>query len=111
MILITAYILITYIASASSIHINSKQISTSRPTNPSSGKYDFDKWKLAFRSQLEEFDYEISHIEGVLPRQLKGTLFRNMPARFERGSQEESVSYGHCKAKHLSTLTRTLTLT
>ena len=45
-------------------------------------------WEGAFRSQLQEFDYEISEIEGSIPDGLKGsTLFRNGPGRFERGQQ------------------------
>ncbi|MGC1309669.1 MAG: carotenoid oxygenase family protein [Phormidesmis sp.] len=45
-------------------------------------------WAGAFRSQLQEFDYEITDIEGILPDVLKGsTLFRNGPGRFERGGQ------------------------
>ncbi|NJM98249.1 MAG: lignostilbene-alpha,beta-dioxygenase [Phormidesmis sp. RL_2_1] len=45
-------------------------------------------WAAAFRSQLQEFDYEITDIEGTLPDGLKGsTLFRNGPSRFERGAQ------------------------
>ena len=47
-----------------------------------------DAWAGAFRSQLQEFDYEITDIEGTLPDALKGsTLFRNGPSRFERGQQ------------------------
>ena len=45
-------------------------------------------WAAAFRSQLEEFDYEITEIEGTVPDGLKGsTLFRNGPGQFERGEQ------------------------
>lgn len=47
-----------------------------------------EAWAGAFRSQLQEFDYEITEIEGTLPEGLKGsTLFRNGPGRFERGDQ------------------------
>ncbi|MEL7476011.1 MAG: carotenoid oxygenase family protein, partial [Cyanobacteria bacterium J06555_12] len=45
-------------------------------------------WFGAFRSQLQEFSYEITDIEGTLPEGLYGsTLFRNGPSRFERGEQ------------------------
>ncbi|MEN8446882.1 MAG: carotenoid oxygenase family protein, partial [Cyanobacteria bacterium J06555_13] len=45
-----------------------------------------DAWAGAFRSQLQEFDYEITDIEGTIPEGLRGsTLFRNGPSRFERG--------------------------
>lgn len=47
-----------------------------------------DAWAAAFCSQLQEFDYEITDIEGAIPDGLKGsTLFRNGPSRFERGDQ------------------------
>lgn len=46
-----------------------------------------DAWASAFKSQLQEFDYEITDIEGQVPTGLKGsTLFRNGPSRFERGN-------------------------
>ncbi|MEM8503738.1 MAG: carotenoid oxygenase family protein [Cyanobacteria bacterium P01_D01_bin.1] len=48
-------------------------------------------WADAFRSQLREFDYEITNIEGSIPDELRGsTLFRNGPSRFERGEQRVS---------------------
>ena len=42
----------------------------------------------AFVSQLEEFDYYIEdiHIDGEIPMDISGSLFRNRPARFERGT-------------------------
>ena len=67
--------------------------------------YSVADWAAAFDSQLEEFDYEISKknkgeggngnnsspvafIEGEIPRVLcGGTLYRNGPARFERGGK------------------------
>lgn len=50
-----------------------------------------EAWSAAFRSQLEEFDYEITEIEGAIPEGLRGsTLFRNGPSRFERGSDRVS---------------------
>ncbi len=50
-----------------------------------------DAWSAAFRSQLQEFDYEITDIEGSIPNELKGsTLFRNGPSRFERGEHRVS---------------------
>ena len=59
--------------------------------NPSSGAYDFNKWKKAFVSQPNEFNYTIKDIKGKLPKDLEGTLFRAMPALFERGDKR----YGH----------------
>ena len=50
-----------------------------------------DAWAGAFRSQTQEFDYEITEIEGEIPAGLRGsTLFRNGPSRFERGSSRVS---------------------
>ena len=44
-----------------------------------------------FRSQLQEFDYEITDIEGDIPPELyDSTLFRNGPSRFERAQQRVS---------------------
>ena len=62
-----------------------------RAINPESGAYDFNMWTKAFMTQREEFDYvlDASEVEGTLP--LTGTLFRNMPALFERNG----VDYGH----------------
>ena len=69
-------------------------ISSNNPlktTNPISGDYSHSYWSKAFRSQTEEFDYTVSDIEGNLPSSFHGTLFRNMPALFERGD----TTYGH----------------
>ncbi|MEL6551843.1 MAG: carotenoid oxygenase family protein [Cyanobacteria bacterium J06621_11] len=50
-----------------------------------------EAWSAAFRSQLQEFDYEITEIEGEIPQGLRGsTLFRNGPSRFERGRDRVS---------------------
>lgn len=55
------------------------------------GQLQKDAWAAAFTSQLQEFAYEITDIEGNIPAALKGsTLFRNGPSRFERGSQRVS---------------------
>lgn len=66
--------------------------------------YSVADWAAAFDSQLEEFDYQISkkkkgdddgnksgpvaYVEGEIPEALRGgTLYRNGPARFERGGE------------------------
>ena len=61
----------------------------SKIKNPEDGSYDYEYWKKAFRSQPTEFDYYIpaSDIDGEIPKDLEGTLFRNRPALFERGTQ------------------------
>jgi Retinal pigment epithelial membrane protein len=45
------------------------------------------EWTKAFLSQPEEFDYLIPEddIDGELPADLCGSLFRNRPGLFERG--------------------------
>jgi hypothetical protein len=61
--------------------------------NRDDGTYSFDYWRKAFVSQPEEFDYDVpaSDIDGQVPPDLVGTLFRNRPGLFERGEQ----NYGH----------------
>ncbi|DBA67834.1 TPA: hypothetical protein ACH3X2_014183 [Trebouxia sp. C0005] len=52
------------------------------------GKYQNTDWASAFTSQLQEYDYWVTDVEGVVPDTLRGTLFRNGPGRFERGQQK-----------------------
>ncbi|KAL0046710.1 hypothetical protein WJX82_008018 [Trebouxia sp. C0006] len=52
------------------------------------GKYQNTDWASAFTSQLHEYDYWVTDVEGVVPDTLRGTLFRNGPGRFERGEQK-----------------------
>lgn len=40
------------------------------------------------RSLQEEYDY-VAEVEGVLPTRLRGTLYRNGPALFDRGGQRK----------------------
>ena len=56
--------------------------------NPSSGTYDIKEWQKAFLSQPEEFNYFIDEksIDGEIPADLCGSLFRNRPGLFERGT-------------------------
>lgn len=65
--------------------MNDKMAETLR--NPSSGTYDIKEWQKAFLSQPEEFNYIIDErsIDGEIPTDLYGSLFRNRPALFERG--------------------------
>lgn len=41
--------------------------------------YTVEDWCGGYRSQPEEFSYEIDQIEGEIPADLEGTLFRNGP--------------------------------
>ena len=56
--------------------------------NPRSGAYDKEEWSKAFVSQRDEFSYFIDKdsIEGKIPSDLSGSLFRNRPSLFERGA-------------------------
>jgi all-trans-8'-apo-beta-carotenal 15,15'-oxygenase len=47
--------------------------------------YDLSEWKLGYRSQPQEYSYWIDDIEGEIPPDLKGTLFRNGPGMLDRG--------------------------
>ena len=44
-------------------------------------------WEIAYTSVAGEYEYEISEIEGTIPADLKGSLWRNGPGNFERGGQ------------------------
>ena len=47
-----------------------------------------DDWSAAFTSQEHEFDaVPLQAAEGSLPLSLRGTLFKNGPARFSRGDE------------------------
>jgi len=70
---------------------NDKLLDSSEVRNPSSGWYDTEMWKKAFVSQKNEYDYFINDIEGNIPTEITGTLFRAMPSLFERNGR----SYGH----------------
>ncbi len=41
--------------------------------------YNPEQWKQGYQSQPNEYDYWIDDIEGKIPPQLQGTLFRNGP--------------------------------
>lgn len=41
--------------------------------------YDPQQWQKGYQSQPNEYDYFIEEIEGEVPKELEGTLFRNGP--------------------------------
>ncbi|MBD1825605.1 carotenoid oxygenase family protein [Cyanobacteria bacterium FACHB-DQ100] len=45
--------------------------------------YNTKEWQRGYRSLTQEYDYWIDEIEGELPAELNGTLFRNGPGLFE----------------------------
>ena len=59
------------------------------------GKYQNTDWASAFTSQLHEYDYWVTDVEGVVPDTLRGTLFRNGPGRFEHLSSHSHVLCFH----------------
>ena len=48
-------------------------------------QYDRAAWAKGYRSLDEEQAYWIDEIEGTLPAELTGTLFRNGPGKLEIG--------------------------
>ena len=47
--------------------------------------YDLEKWKRGYDSQPNEYEYEITELEGKIPPELSGTLFRNGPGLLDIG--------------------------
>jgi all-trans-8'-apo-beta-carotenal 15,15'-oxygenase len=45
--------------------------------------YNLSQWKQGYRSQKQEFNYQITEIEGEIPPDLTGTLFRNGPGMLD----------------------------
>ena len=53
---------------------------------PTSNKpYSIQEWQKGYDSQPNEYDYEITDIEGEIPLELSGTLFRNGPGLLDIG--------------------------
>ena len=74
---------------------NLQRLSKTELRNPRTGEYDIKQWSKAFLSQPKEFNYDITkdNIEGVIPSDLCGTLFRNRPGLFERGALLHYIAY------------------
>ena len=47
--------------------------------------YNLEEWKRGYESQPNEYSYEITDIEGEIPTELSGTLFRNGPGLLDIG--------------------------
>ncbi len=54
-------------------------------TEASFQPYNREEWKQGYQSQPNEYDYWIDEIEGEIPKDLNGTLFRNGPGLLEVG--------------------------
>ncbi|HBE20669.1 MAG TPA: Apocarotenoid-15,15'-oxygenase [Cyanobacteria bacterium UBA11149] len=48
-----------------------------------SKSYNLKAWSMGYESQPNEYDYWIDEVEGEIPHQLEGTLFRNGPGLFD----------------------------
>ncbi|GAB4367367.1 MAG: carotenoid oxygenase family protein [Elainellaceae cyanobacterium] len=62
---------------------------TQQPVSPStsSTSYRLEDWQKGYRSLIKEHDYWIDEVEGQIPPDLQGTLFRNGPGLFEINGQ------------------------
>lgn len=49
--------------------------------------YDLQDWQKGYRSLTQEYDYWIDEIEGQIPPDLSGTLFRNGPGLLDINGQ------------------------
>lgn len=53
-----------------------------------SRSYSLEDWKRGARSLNQEFDYVIDDVEGQIPPELNGTLFRNGPGLLDVNGQQ-----------------------
>ena len=58
-------------------------LTTQHPIITTTKPYNQQDWQKGYQSQPHEYDYWIDDIEGEIPPQLQGTLFRNGPGLFE----------------------------
>ncbi len=61
---------------------------TLQATTESTNTYDQEQWQQGYTSQTKEYDYWIDEIEGEIPAQLEGTLFRNGPGLLDINGTE-----------------------
>ncbi|MGV2828505.1 carotenoid oxygenase family protein [Myxosarcina sp. GI1(2024)] len=55
-------------------------------TQSANGKsYYIEEWRRGYETQHNEYEYQIEDIEGEIPLELEGTLFRNGPGRLDIG--------------------------
>lgn len=50
--------------------------------------YDRQKWQKGYQSLKQEFNYWIDDVEGEIPSNLQGTLFRNGPGLLDIKGQK-----------------------
>lgn len=56
-------------------------------TSPLTKSYSLEDWQGGNQALKEEFDYAIDNIEGEIPADLQGTLYRNVPAMLDVNGQ------------------------
>ena len=66
---------------------NSLQPTADRTVGTAQKPYDRQDWQGGYRSQPNEYDYSINDIEGEIPPELEGTLFRNGPGLLDIGGK------------------------
>lgn len=59
----------------------------SNPDQTSTSPYKLQDWQKGYRSLTQEQDYWIDELEGKIPPQLNGTLFRNGPGLLDINGQ------------------------
>lgn len=80
--------------------------------------YDPKDWQRGNNSQKQEFDYWIEDVEGTIPPELTGTLFRNGPGILDIGGQRlqhpfdgdgmiSAIAFSQGKAHYRSRFVRT----
>jgi all-trans-8'-apo-beta-carotenal 15,15'-oxygenase len=81
---------IVYILSTFSVldrDLTMQELQSENTLNLDRLSYNLDEWKGGYRSQTQEFDYWIEDIEGSIPPELTGTLFRNGPGLLDRNGE------------------------
>lgn len=58
------------------------------PQEVNSQSYNTAEWRGGYNSQPHQYEYEITEIEGKIPPELSGTLFRNGPGLLDIGGTE-----------------------
>ncbi|XGV99347.1 MAG: carotenoid oxygenase family protein [Leptolyngbya sp. BL-A-14] len=67
--------------------MQSFQLNERASTVPPTLSYDREGWQKGYHSLKQEFDYWIDDIEGTIPPDLHGTLFRNGPGLLDVNGQ------------------------
>jgi len=67
--------------------MQSFQLQERASTVPTESSYVLNDWQKGYRSLKQEYSYWIEDIDGEIPVELKGTLFRNGPGLLEVNGQ------------------------